>query len=97
MWHDAERGQNEYVPTSVHWSEVPGRDEVWKEQTIKNTSEQQFRVEFECEFLGSVDTLINPAKLRALVYEKLIQSGNGLDVYEKPQDQHDYVCTVDVD
>ena len=96
MWHDAERGQNEYVPTSVHWSEVPGRDEVWKEQTIKNTSEQQFRVEFECEFLGSVDTLINPAKLRALVYEKLIQSGNGLDVYEKPIENHDYVCTVDV-
>ena len=96
MWHDAERGQNEYVPTSVHWSEVPGRDEVWKEQTIKNTSEQQFRVEFECEFLGSVDTLINPAKLRALVYEKPIQSGNGLDVYVKPQDNHDYVCTVDV-
>ena len=96
MWHDAERGQNEYVPTSVHWSEVPGRDEVWKEQTIKNTSEQQFRVEFECEFLGSVDTLINPAKLRALVYEKPIQSGNGLDVYEKPIENHDYVCTVDV-
>ena len=96
MWHDAERGQNEYIPTSVHWSEVPGRDEVWKEQTIKNTSEQQFRVEFECEFLGSVDTLINPAKLRALVYEKPIQSGNGLDVYEKPIENHDYVCTVDV-
>ncbi|AXN58535.1 terminase large subunit [Synechococcus virus S-PRM1] len=96
MWHDAERSQNEYVPTSVHWSEVPGRDEVWKEQTIKNTSEQQFRVEFECEFLGSVDTLINPAKLRSLVYEKPIQSGNGLDVYEKPIENHDYVCTVDV-
>ena len=96
MWHDAERGQNEYVPTSVHWSEVPGRDEKWREQTIKNTSENQFKVEFECEFLGSVDTLINPAKLRALVYENAIQTGNGLDVYEKPQDNHDYVCTVDV-
>jgi hypothetical protein len=96
MWHDAERGQNEYVPTSVHWSEVPGRDEQWREQTIKNTSENQFKVEFECEFLGSVDTLINPAKLRALVYENAIQTGNGLDVYEKPQDNHDYVCTVDV-
>ena len=96
MWHDAERGNNEYVPTSVHWSEVPGRDEKWREQTIKNTSENQFKVEFECEFLGSVDTLINPAKLRALVYENAIQTGNGLDVYEKPQDNHDYVCTVDV-
>jgi hypothetical protein len=96
MWHDAERGQNEYVPTSVHWSEVPGRDEQWREQTIKNTSENQFKVEFECEFLGSVDTLINPAKLRAMVYDRAIQSGNGLDVYEKPIDNHDYVCTVDV-
>ena len=28
-----------------------------KEQTIANTSEQQFKIEFECEFLGSVNTL----------------------------------------
>ena len=67
LWHDAELGRNEYVTTDVHWSEVPGRDEAWKEQTIKNTSEQQFRVEFECEFLGSIDTLIAPAKLKAFI------------------------------
>ena len=96
MWHDAERGQNEYVPTDVHWSEVPGRDEVWKEQTIKNTSEAQFKVEFECEFLGSVDTLIAPSKLRTLVYEKPIQQNAGLDVYERVQEGHDYIMTVDV-
>jgi len=96
LWHDAERGQNEYVPTSVHWSEVPGRDEKWRLQTIKNTSEQQFRVEFECEFLGSVDTLINPAKLRSLVYDRPLKSSNGLDVYQEPEKNHDYVCTVDV-
>jgi len=96
MWHDAERGANEYVPTQVHWSEVPGRDDVWREQTIKNTSEQQFRVEFECEFLGSVDTLIAPAKLRSLVYDAPIKSNQGLDVYEDPIPNHDYVCTVDV-
>ena len=96
MWHDAERKQNEYVPTSVHWSEVPGRDEKWREQTIANTSEQQFKVEFECEFLGSVDTLINPAKLRALVYENALKSSNGLDVYVEPQKDHEYMCTVDV-
>ena len=96
MWHDAEREQNEYVPTQVHWSEVPGRDEKWREQTIKNTSENQFKVEFECEFLGSVDTLIDPAKLRSLVYESPRTSNNSLDVYEDPIKDHDYVCTVDV-
>ena len=68
-WHDAERGKNEYIPTDVHWSEVPGRDDVWREQTIANTSEQQFKVEFECEFLGSVNTLIAPSILRNMVYE----------------------------
>ena len=96
MWHDAERGKNEYIPTDVHWSEVPGRDDVWKEQTIANTSEQQFKVEFECEFLGSVDTLIAPSKLRTMVYDSPMQRSAGLDVYEPPKDNHDYVMTVDV-
>ena len=95
-WHDAERKKNEYVATEVHWSEVPGRDAVWKEQTIANTSEQQFRVEFECEFLGSVDTLISPSKLRTMTYDDPIKSSKGLDIYEEPIDKHDYVLTVDV-
>jgi hypothetical protein len=96
MWHDSERGKNEYVPTDVHWSEVPGRDEAWKEQTIANTSEQQFKVEFECEFLGSVNTLINPSKLRNLVYENPLQRNAGLDVYERPREENNYLITVDV-
>tara|TARA_B100000965_G_scaffold282799_1_gene240686 strand:+ start:94 stop:1089 length:996 start_codon:yes stop_codon:yes gene_type:complete len=96
MWHDAERGKNEYVPTDVHWSEVPGRDQVWKEQTIANTSEAQFKVEFECEFLGSVNTLINPAKLKNLVYEEPKTKNAGLDIHEDPIKDHNYLITVDV-
>ena len=96
MWHDAEKGKNEYKPTDVHWSQVPGRDEVWKEQTIANTSEQQFKVEFECEFLGSVDTLIAPSKLRSMIYQTPEKTNAGLDVYVDPQKEHDYVITVDV-
>ena len=96
LWMDAEKKRNEYIPTDVHWSEVPGRDIVWKEQTIANTSEQQFKIEFECEFLGSVDTLIAPSKLKSLVFDKAIQTNAGLDVYIKPEDKHDYAITVDV-
>ena len=95
-WHDAERGNNEYVATEVHWSEVPGRDDKWKQQTIKNTSEQQFKVEFECEFLGSVDTLIAPSKLKTMVYENPSAKNAGLDVYEQVKENHDYLITVDV-
>ncbi len=96
MWHDAERGQNEYIPTEVHWSEVPGRDSKWKEQTIRNTSKQQFAIEFECEFLGSVDTLISAAKLKAMVFEQPVEQNGKLSVYEKPFPKRDYIVTVDV-
>ena len=95
-WHDAERGKNEYIPTDVHWSQVPGRDDAWRRQTIANTSEQQFKIEFECEFLGSVDTLIAPSKLRTLVYESPRTRSAGLDIYEDPVKKHDYLMTVDV-
>ena len=96
LWHDSERKANEYVSTEVHWSEIPGRDAAWKEQTIRNTSEQQFKVEFECEFLGSVDTLISPAKLRVMPYEDPLKEKRGLAVYENVLEKHNYIITVDV-
>jgi hypothetical protein len=96
LWTDAEEGRNEYIPIEVHWSEVPGRDEAWKQQTIKNTSEAQFNTEFECEFLGSIDTLITPGKLRQMAYRAPKKSSAGLDMHESPEDGHTYFLTADV-
>jgi hypothetical protein len=96
MWMDATNKKNDYVPTEVHWSEVPGRDEEWKEQTIRNTSLEQFQTEFECEFLGSVDTLINPSKIKTMAVIDPKRSPMGLDVYEMPIKKHTYTMTVDV-
>ena len=53
-------------------------------------------ISHNCEFLGSVDTLIAPSKLRTLVYDNPIAKNAGLDVYEHPIDKHDYAITVDV-
>lgn len=44
IWDDAEKQKNDYTTMSVDWWDVPGRDEAWKEQTIRNTSERQFAV-----------------------------------------------------
>ena len=95
LWMDAVNKKNDYVLTEVHWSAVPGRDEKWKEQTIRNTSEAQFQTEFECEFLGSVDTLINASKIKSMVAIDPQRSGN-FDVWEKPKKGHIYTCCVDV-
>jgi hypothetical protein len=53
-------------------------------------------VSHNCEFLGSVNTLINPSKLRNLVYEDPIKRNAGLDIYENPKEEHNYLMTVDV-
>ena len=96
LWSDAENKINSYIPIEVHWSEIPGRDEEWKAETIKNTSQSQFNTEFECEFLGSIDTLISPHKLRTMAYKNPKQSNAGLDLYENPQEGRTYMLTADV-
>jgi hypothetical protein len=96
LWVDAQKGRNGYAWNEVHWSKVPGRDAKWKETTIANTSERQFTQEFECEFLGSVDTLITASKLRTLTYDDVLTSNGSLDVYEQPISNHDYIICVDV-
>lgn len=53
-------------------------------------------ISHNCEFLGSVDTLISPSKLRTIVIEDPIISNAGLDIYEKPKENHEYIITVDV-
>ena len=96
MWEDARRGKNDYTTNEVHWSQVPGRDAKWKEETIKNTSPRQFTQEFECDFLGSADTLISPAKLQTIPFADPIKSNAGLDIYERVEKDHEYIITVDV-
>ena len=97
LWIDAEKKRNSYIPIDVHWSEVPGRDEKWKKETIANTSEAQFAKEFECEFLGSQNTLINPSKIRTMPTRTPIKSNkNGLDIYEQPKKDNTYVLVADV-
>lgn len=95
MWVDAVEKRSLYIPHDVHWSQVPGRDEVWKDETIRNTSEEQFRVEFETEFIGSSATLVSGSKLRALAFHNPLRSEESFDIYQEPIKGHLYICTVD--
>jgi hypothetical protein len=103
IWTDAINKKNNYIPFEVHWSMVPGRDEAWKEETIRNTSEYQFRQEFETEFLGSSNTLISGKKLQELVYQEPVADFDMMKIYEQPfkgddltTKDHLYMIVVDV-
>jgi hypothetical protein len=95
MWTDAIENRSTYKTVEVHWSQVPGRDAKWKEETIRNTSEEQFRQEFETEFIGSNATLISGSKLRSLAFHNPIHTEEGLDIYEQPIPNHLYIASVD--
>jgi len=96
IWTDAEEKRNSFVPISVHWSDLPGRDQNWKKQQISNTSAEQFRVEYECDFIGSTNTLIAATKLKSMVYKTPISKNEqGLSIYEYPYKDHIYVMSVD--
>jgi len=104
LWMDAIANKNGYKPFEIHWSMVPGRDEDWKIETIRNTSEEQFRQEFECEFLGSTNTLISGQKLAKMVYMDPIANHDKVNIYEMPiredgenhKTDHLYAICVDV-
>jgi hypothetical protein len=95
MWTDAIEKRSTYKTVEVHWSMVPGRDAKWKEETIRNTSEEQFRQEFETEFIGSSATLISGVKLRSLAFHEPIRVEENLYIYEEPIPGHLYIATVD--
>ena len=104
MWMDAIEGRSTYKALEIHWSMVPGRDQKWKEETIKNTSEEQFRQEFETEFLGSSNTLISGQKLQMMHYKDPILRQMDIDIFEHPIKDNDegtvkehlYAISVDV-
>lgn len=96
MWQDAVNKNNDYVPLQYHWSDVPGRDEKWKEETIRNIGIERFEQEYNCTFMGSANTLIHPSKLMALPYKKpKIVYPNGMRIYESPQKDRNYMVLVD--
>jgi len=95
MWVDAEENRSMYKTVEVHWTMVPGRDEAWKDETIKNTSQEQFEQEFECEFLGSSATLIPGSKLRTLTFRNPKKSVDGMDIYREAEKNRLYMITVD--
>lgn len=65
LWEGAIQKTSEFKPFTIKWSDVPGRDEAWKKQTIANSSELQFNQEFEClDGDSEVDVIINNNKIK---------------------------------
>lgn len=51
LFSDAKAKRNDYACIDIHWTRVPGRDNKFREEVIRNTSLRQWQQEFEscCE------------------------------------------------
>lgn len=94
-WIDAKEGRSLYKPIEINWYDIPGRDQKFKEDTIRNTSQEQWDQEFDCQFLGSTNTLISGSRLQALTYKHPITSMDGFDIYEGARKDRNYIMVVD--
>ncbi len=97
IYNDSVNGKNNFKNYKVSWREHPDRDDAWAEEQLRNMSEQQFAVEFECEFSGSDGTLINGRKLSVLTYEDPIKTYDDekIKVYAEPEEGRNYVVIAD--
>lgn len=97
MWIDAKNGVSDYVPFEIHWKEIPGRDEKFKEDIIKKFDEEYWRQEYECEIITSGSTLINGAILAKLEHINPIKSfyENSLQIYKEINQEHNYILIAD--
>jgi len=97
MWTDAIENRSGFRAIEANWRQVPGRDDSWAEDQRKVLGEEKFQQEMECEFLGSVGTLISGRVLKQLTFKtpKTDAGVTGLSIHEEPTSRHRYIMTVD--
>ena len=99
IFSEAIANENTFVATKVTWQQVPGRDEAWAEEQIKNLGQRKFNQEFAVEFIGSVNTVIDENTLSIILsqYKPPVEwsLNNRLRVWEKPQEGAIYALGCD--
>ena len=97
MWVEAQEGRSNYKLFEANWRAVPNRDEAWAAETLANVGEKAFQQEYECDFLGSSNTLISTTKIKEMVWKRPVKRyQGGLAIYEEPKPRNQYIITVDV-
>lgn len=101
LYSGATEGTNGWKPERVDWWEVPGRDEDWKEKTIKSLGSREFfDQEFGNIFLQSGESTLSEAQFEKMLSEckdpEFIFENGKYKVWEEPNEKNLYVAGVDV-
>lgn len=88
-------GINGFYGFRAYWYEHPDRDESWKQEQIAKLGEAKWMREYECEFIGFDETLIDGIRLSELKgREPEFKIGN-IRWYKKPEPNQVYLAAID--
>lgn len=99
MWRKAESGKSMFKAFRIRYEEVPGYgDPNFKRQIVDTEGIMTWKQEFECAFLGSSKTLIQPEYIEASkpVDPIRIEFNDWLHIWENPIKGAMYILGVDV-
>lgn len=98
IWKQAIDKQGLFNPIKVDWWEVPGRDEIWKEKTIKTIGMIKFAQEFGNQFQGSSVTLIEADFIINKLHktDPQIVPDDYTHMWEQKKPGHIYCIIVDI-
>jgi hypothetical protein len=97
----------DFITFRIRWNDVPGRDDVWRAGEIEKIGEIAFKQEYDCEFEGSLATLVHATFIKALKDKYMKDPLNILDdkrlrifswpIQKKEIDDNNYEYLITVD
>ena len=101
LYHNAVKGINNWKASRVDWWEIPGRDDKWKNETIKSLgSEQAFDQEFGNKFIEAGETILDEemlqkADITCSTPEHILDDG-AYKIWKTPDESRSYTIGVDI-
>ena len=99
-WKEAKEKISGFKTFFANWKSVKGRDEKWKQKTIKddNLTPLEWAQNHECAYLGSSSTLLSVNSLSKLTKKIPIEENYiypGVNLYEEYNENYQYLITLD--
>lgn len=101
IYSNAVKGKNNWFASRIDWDEIPGRDEKWKQDTIRSLGSQQiFDQEFGCQFIETGESVLDEelARKTTLTIRKprhVFENG-AYQVWSMPDESRTYAVGVDI-
>jgi len=102
MYTEAEINKNDFKAIKLKWDLHPDRDEAWEQRERTNMSPREFAQEYDCDFLGSGNSVIEP-DLLSFYEETFIQEpierrfmGGDFWIWAYPDYSKQYIVCADV-